>query len=121
MKKDNKEKSLVKVKGKNFWDKVINFFKKKKQENVINTKLTNNELKKDIQKEKFREYVGNIENEETQLIKLQKKYRSGEIKENELTQTQIRALCDLYDKQIENLQKSNELRKQKILQLKKRL
>lgn len=66
----------------------------------------------------FKEYIRTIENKETKLLKLQKAYRNGEIKESELTKVQIKALCDLYDKQIEELQKSNENRRKRILQYK---
>ncbi len=52
---------------------------------------------------------------------MQEQYRNGEIKEEQLTHIQIKSLCDLYDKQIEELQKSNEFRKQRILQYRKKL
>ena len=70
-------------------------------------------------KAKFREYIKNVESEETELLNLQKRYRNGEIKASELTKIQIKSLCDLYDKQIEELQKSNEKRKKRILQYRK--
>ncbi len=119
MKKNDKDKSLVKVKKNNIWNKIRNFFKKEKIENNIISIETNNKTKNDIQKEKFIEYVKNIENEETKLMKLQERYRSGEIKEEDLTEEQVKKLCDLYDKQIENLQKSNSIRKEKIFKFKK--
>jgi len=72
-------------------------------------------------KEMFRKYIKNIENEETKLLNLQRKYRRREIKENELTKMQIKALCDLYDRQIEELQKSNDNRKKQILKCNKRI
>ena len=59
--------------------------------------------------------------EETKLLKIQKQYRSGEIKEEELTEEQVKSLCELYDKQIANLRKSNEIRKQKLLEYRKKL
>ena len=65
--------------------------------------------------------IKNIEDEETLLLKLQKKFRSGEIKEEELTEEQVKSLCELYDKQIANLRKSNEIRKQKLLEYRKKL
>ena len=37
------------------------------------------------------------------------------------TQEQINSLCALYDKQIEKLKKSNEIRKQKLLEYRKKL
>lgn len=70
-------------------------------------------------KESFLGYIKNVENKETKLLKLQKQFRSGQIKEEELTQEQIISLCDLYDKQIANLRKLNEDRKSKIMRIKK--
>jgi len=64
----------------------------------------------------FIERLKNIETEETKLLKLQKRYRSGEINENDLSNEQINSLNKLYDKQIANLKKSNEIRKEKLLQ-----
>ena len=82
------------------------------QENIM--KIQNDK------KEAFLEYVKNIENEETKLLKLQKKYHMGEIKEEELTEEQKKMLCDLYDKQNEALRKSNEVRRKRIAELKNR-
>ena len=70
-------------------------------------------------KESFLGYIKNVENKEEKLLKLQKQFRSGQIKEEELTQEQIISLCDLYDKQIANLRKLNEDRKSKIMRIKK--
>ena len=67
------------------------------------------------------EEIRKVEDEETKLLKLQKQYRSGEIKEEDLTEEQIKSLNKLYDKQITNLKKSNEIRKQKISDYRKRL
>lgn len=124
MNKNNTEKSLIKVnensilfKIKKLFNKIFN--QKKYKDNIIEE--NNYNLKEDTKKEQFKKYIKNIENEETQLIKLQKQYRNGEIKEEQLTHMQIKSLCDLYDKQIEKLQKSNEYRKQRILQYRKRL
>jgi hypothetical protein len=69
----------------------------------------------------FIESIRNIENEETKLLKLQQQYRRGEIKEETLTKEQVNALCSLYDKQIANLRKSNEIRKKNLLEYKKKL
>ena len=67
------------------------------------------------------ESIKNNENEETKLLKLQKQYRNGEVKEEELTEEQINSLTALYDKQIANLRKSNQIRKQKLLEYRKKL
>lgn len=124
MNKNNTEKSLIKVNKNSIFFKIKNLFNKifrerKYKDNIIEENDYN--LKEDIKKEQFREYIKNIENEETKLIKLQQQYRNGKIRENQLTKIQIKSLCDLYDKQIEKLQKSNEFRKQRILQYRKKL
>ena len=49
-------------------------------------------------------------------LELQRRYREGKIKLEELSEDQIRELCDLYDKQIRELRLSNEYRKKKLLQ-----
>ena len=67
------------------------------------------------------EEIKKVEDEETILVKLQKKYRNGEIKEDDLSSEQVNSLCKLYDKQISNLKKSNEIRKQKLLEHRRRL
>ncbi len=58
--------------------------------------------------------------DKTELLKLQKQYRSGIIKEEDLTEEQIKSLCDLNDKQIADLKKSNEIRKQKLLEYRRK-
>lgn len=67
------------------------------------------------------EEIRKIEDEETKLLKLQKKYRSGEIKGEELSEKQILALGKLYDKQIAELRKYNEREKQKLLEYRRKL
>lgn len=126
MKENTQDKSLVKVNENSIFYKIKNFFRSlfyKTNDNVesINiietTTINNNESNKNS----FREEIRNIENEETKLLKLQKRYRSGEIKEEELTEEQVNYLCALYDKQIANLRKSNEIRKQKLLEYRRKL
>lgn len=125
MNNNKQEKALIEVNENSIFYKIKNFFRNlfKKQKNINATSkiFSNDNTGNDTQKKKFLEDIRNIENEETKLLKLQKQYRNGEIKESELTEIQYQSLCDLYDKQISNLKKSNEFRKQKILQYKKRL
>jgi len=64
---------------------------------------------------KDREAVDEVRNIDSEWLKLQKRYNKGEIKEEDLTEEQMDALCELYDKQIENLLKSNAYRKQRIM------
>ena len=125
MKENTDEKSLVKVNENSIFYRIKQFFKNlfhKKEytdasitENVIDIK-TNEE-----KRNSFKEEIKKVENEETLLLKLQKQYRNGEIKEEDLTDEQINSLCKLYDKQISNLKRSNDIRKQKLLEYRKRL
>ena len=127
MKENTQDKMMVKVNENNIFYKIKNFFRKlfnKASNNAdesIDIKETTTISNAEINKNSFMEDIKNIENEETKLIQLQQKYRSGEIKEEELTKDQVNALCALYDKQIENLRKSNEIRKQKLLEYRKKL
>lgn len=124
MNEKTQEKSLMKV-NKNIFYRIKNFFRNLFHKDYVVEETTVNKENIDIKKEdsqkSFMESIKNIENEETRLLKLQKQYRSGEIKEDELTQEQVSLLCDLYDKQIKNLRKSNEIRKQRLLEYRKKL
>lgn len=127
MKENTQEKSLIKVNENSIFYKIKNFFRNlfhKKE--IINNVADLNEpveitTEKNEQKNAFMESIRNIEDEETKLLKLQKQYRSGEIKGEELSEEQIKSLGKLYDKQIANLRKSNEIRKQKLLEYRRRL
>ena len=127
MKENTQEKSLVQVHENGIFYRIKRFFK-----NLFNKNTTTNNnyaiakedksiVESENTKNTFMESVKNIENEETKLLKLQKQYRSGEIKEEELTQEQVSSLCALYDKQIVNLRKSNEIKKQKLLEYRRKL
>ena len=125
MKENTDEKSLVKINENNIFYKIKIFFKnllskKKDADNSIVEETT--VIKQDEDKRnQFMEQIKKIEDEETTLLKLQKQYRNGEIKEESLTDEQVSSLCKLYDKQISNLKKSNEIRKQKLLEHRRRL
>ena len=126
MKENTQEKSLVEVNENNIFYKIKNFFRnlfhrKEIVNNVTDFEIIDETIKKTEQKNAFMESIKNIENEETKLLKLQKQYRNGEIKEEELTEAQVNSLCTLYDKQIEKLKKSNQIRKQKLLEYKRKL
>ncbi len=125
MKENTQEKSLVQVNENSIFYKIKSFFrnlfhKQKEVENIISVERNSvdNVTEK---KSAFIENLKNIKDEETILLKLQQQYRNGEIKEEDLTEEQKKSLYDLYDKQIANLKKSNEFRKNKILQYRKTL
>ena len=126
MKENTQEKSLVRVNENSIFYKIKSFFRNlfhkntKIEENIVNEENINNNIIEE-KKSEFLKSIKNIENEETILLKLQKQYRSGEIKVEELTEEQVNSLCALYDKQIANLRKSNKIRKQKLLEYRRKL
>lgn len=127
MRENTDEKSLVAVNENSIFYKIRNFFRNlfHKNKSIENTTAIENSVnvstEKENNKNSFMESIRNIEDEETKLLKLQKQYRNGEIKEEELTEEQISSLSGLYDKQIANLRKSNQIRKQRLLEYRKRL
>jgi len=123
MKENTQEKSLVQVNENSIFYKIKRFFRNlfHKEEIIINTPQIEEKVEVDNKKTAFIESIKIIEDEETKLVKLQKQYRSGEIKEDELTKEQVVSLCELYDKQIEKLRKSNEIRKQRLAEYRKKL
>lgn len=124
MRENTDEKSLVKINKNSIFHKIkkffINLFNGNKENANANEQIIT-EVKVDDKKLAFMENIKNIENEETKLLELQKQYRSGKIKEEDLTQEQLRSLCELYNSQISKLKKSNEMRKQKLLEYRKKL
>lgn len=127
MKENTQEKSLVQVNENEIFYKIKKFFKNLFNRNANTTnnyaivKETESLVASENKKNSFMESIKNIEDEETKLLKLQKQYRSGKIKEEELSKEQVNSLCALYDKQIANLRKSNEIRKQKLLEYRRKL
>lgn len=120
MENNTQEKDLIERNESTIFGKIKNFFRnlfKKKEISKISE-----EKEVDIHEEKkqeFKEYVKKIEDENTQLLDLQRRYRKGEIGDNDLTEEQIDALCDLYDRQIISLKKSIEAKQQQITEYKK--
>ena len=60
------------------------------------------------------------ESEEKKILELQKRYRRGEIAESDLSEEQIEALGNLYDKQIAALNKIIEEKEKQIAESQKR-
>lgn len=126
MNENEGEKFLVKVNKNSIFYKIKQFFKNLFHRNepvdtFTTAKASNNIRPDENKRNQFMEEIKKIEDEETILLKLQKQYRNGEIKEEDLTDEQVDSLCKLYDKQISNLKKSNEIRKQKLLEHRRRL
>lgn len=127
MKENTQEKSLKQVNENGIISKLKNFFRNlfKKNKPIQNAIIVEDSINNSIDEEKnkntFMQSIKNVENEDTKLLKLQKQYRNGDIKEEEMTEEQVSDLIDLYDKQIASLRKSNELRKQKLLVYRKNI
>ena len=126
MKENTEVKSLIKVNKKSLFYRIKNFFKnllkREPKESLLQTENTVAVSEKDNEKRNaFMESITNIENEETKLLKLQKQYKERKIKAKDLTLEQINSLCALYKNQNEELKKSNKIRKQKLLEYRKRL
>lgn len=122
MKDNTQEKNLIeKNENNNIFIKIKNFFRNifyKKNDNSIKqtkeivTEETDNNYS-------FKSYIKRTESEETKLLDLQNRYRKGEIADDDLTQEQINSLCMLYDRQIEDLKRTIEAKKQQISKYKK--
>ena len=69
----------------------------------------------------FIKEIRNIENGEIKLLKLQQQFENNEISEDQLTDEQKEQLLELYEDQNYWLEKSNALRKEKLLQYKKKM
>ena len=122
--KNSEEKHLIDVSKESIFHRVktffINLFNKQEKDRFVENRIRN-VVSNDRRKDNFMNSVKKVEDEETKLLKLQKQYRNGEIKEEDMTNKQIKALCDLYDKQIAELEKSNAMRKQKLLEYRKNM
>ena len=80
MKENAEVKSLIKVNEKSLFYRIKNFFKnllkREPKESLLQTENTVAVSEKDNEKRNaFMESITNIENEETKLLKLQKKYK----------------------------------------------
>ena len=116
MGENTQEKNLVEKKEKGLLNKIRNFFKnlfgKKQVEENEEIVVENNN--------QFKESIKMTEDEEAKLLDLQKRYHRGEIAENDLTDEQIDALCDLYDKQIEEIKSTIKMKEEQIAEYKRR-
>jgi len=120
MEENTQEKNLIEKEERNFFGKIKNFFKKlffKKAKKESCQDETIEEPKAN----EFKESIKMSEDEEKILLDLQERYRRGEIAENDLTEEQIDALCDLYDRQIDELNESIRIKEEKIAEYKKRI
>ena len=99
-------------------------------ENLYNKQIEELQKSNELRKEKiknskygsqFFDKIKAIETDETRLLKLQKSYESGEVKEEDVTDEQVNKLLELYQDQIDGLRISNERRKQKLLEYREKM
>lgn len=102
------------------FSKIKNFFRnlfKKKVEIIEHTEETikkdNVNLKQTIKIEE--------DKEKTRLLKLQEDFVNGKIQEEDINEEDTEKLFELYDEQIEKINKETEMYKQKILAIKANL
>ena len=111
---------LVEVKEQGIWGRIKSivkrlFYKKNRVENKA-VKIDNH-----LNMQVAEKNINFMQGQDLALLELQKKYRTGEIKESDLAEEQLKALCDLYDKQINGLRASNEVRKQRLLKYREKM
>ena len=115
------EKHLINVNKKGIFNKIKIFLMKLFRKSKKDLKEDLSKIDKNTKKESFVNSIKIEESEEKELLRLQEQYRKGKIKEEDLSNEQIDKLCDLYDRQIENLQKEINIRKQEILEYVKKM
>jgi len=119
--KKAEEKHLINVNKKGIFNKIKIFLMKLFRKSKKDLKGDSSKIDKNTKKESFVNSIKIEESEEKELLRLQEQYRKGKIKEEDLSKEQIDKLCDLYDRQIENLQKEINIRKQEILEYVKKM
>ena len=119
--KKAEEKHLINVNKKGIFNKIKIFLMKLFRKSKKDLKGDSSKIDKNTKKESFVNSMKIEESEEKELLRLQEQYRKGKIKEEDLSKEQIDKLCDLYDRQIENLQKEINIRKQEILEYVKKM
>jgi len=115
------EKALIEQNTKSILYKIKKFFLSlfKRNENSNHLSQAETVEKNNTINDKqnaFMEYIKNTKNEENEVLKLQKQYEMSKANKIQLTSEQILALSVLYKKQINELEKYNANRKQKIMQ-----
>ena len=117
MKRNYDEKRLVKT-NKKILSKIINFFKnlfKSKKYDSTKEESENIPIVKNIN---FRNNMQIKEDyEKIELLKIQKKFKTGEILEDDIPENYYNKLLQLYDEQNEKIRKEIENNKRKIAEI----
>lgn len=97
-------------------DDLEKLYNKQIEELQKSNELRKEKIKNSPYGSQFLDKIKAIETDETRLLKLQKNYERGEVKEEDLTDEQVDKLLELYQDQIDGLRMSNERRKKKLLE-----
>jgi len=112
-------KSLVKVTN-NIFLKIRNWFvnlfsfKKNRIENTINATNTNIDASESNTKQEFLNSLKTLENDDTNMFNLQRKYENGQLKVSDMSEDEYSKIEDLYNRQIENLANQIKIKKAKL-------
>ena len=110
----NNSNELTVVKE-NILDKIKNFFKK------LFSKKEEEKIEETVKVKKENDFINSVkieeDNEEKRLLKLQSLIVEDVINEDELPEEDVKALHELYDRQILELKKSIDEYREKILKL----
>lgn len=108
MRENLDNKSLVKVND-NIFLKIRNWFvnlfgfKTNRIENTIDVTNSNIDVSESNTKDDFLNSLKTLENEETNIFNLQRKYENGQLKVSDMSKDEYSKIENLYNKQIENL------------------
>lgn len=122
MKDNTREKNLIERNEDNIFGKIKNFLKNLfgKEDIKINN-IVSDDMEMEMEKsEYFRSDMRNIDIDENNIFELQRRYQKGEVADNDLTQEQINALCQLYDSQIADLKRSISAKEKQLAKYKKK-
>lgn len=122
MKDNTREKNLIERNEDNIFGKIKNFFKNLfgKEDIKINN-IVSDDMEMEMEKsEYFRSDMRNTDIDENNIFELQRRYQKGEVADNDLTQEQINALCQLYDSQIADLKRSISAKEKQLAKYKKK-
>lgn len=119
MRENFDDKSLVKVTN-NIFFKIRNWFvnlfrfKTNRIENTINVTNTNIDVSKSNTKQEFLNSLKTLENDDTNIFNLQRKYENGLLKVSDMSEDEYSKIEDLYNRQIENITNQIKIKKAKL-------
>lgn len=118
------ENKYLKVKEEGFFEKIKSFFMNLFRKNKVTEKNAVEQIvenKVENKKSFVEEIKVQQDNEKLNLLKLQRDYEAGLIKEEDMTDEQVSKVEELYKEQITKLRNDYDGYKQKIINIRKKL